>query len=215
MALYNLGGDAKPICKYDAKQGIITIDKREMPFKDLKAIFDLETLEVGWIHFTNGPPTFLTVPALDQERAAALERPATLGKDGKPAYKWGYRGNIKLTKELAGNSPSVREYSSNSYLAFNGMDDLMEDWLAQRVEHLGKLPVVVGKRAVEVSGGSGKNYQPVYAIVDWIDPPEDLVAMRNGKAPSDGGNVPAQVVEVEDEPEAIEPVDFSEDGSDF
>lgn len=219
MALYNPGGEAKPICKYDAKMGVCKIDDREIPLKDFKAIVDFEGLEVGYIHFSDGPPTFNTVPALDHERAAALKRPELLGKDGKPAFKWGYRCCIKLTKELAKSSPSVREFSSNSYLAFNGFDAVTDDWLAERTRHPGQLPVVVGKMAIEVGGGHGKNYQPVYAIAGWVDPPEDLIAMRNGSgngsaATAKSNDVPAHVGDVEGEPEVLEPVEFA-DPDDF
>jgi hypothetical protein len=67
-------------------------------------------------------------------------------------------------------------------------------------------------------GSFGKNYQPVFGIVGWINPPEDLLEARNGNgvAPAPKGNgAPTLVAEVEGEPEAIDPVDFSEHGDDF
>jgi hypothetical protein len=77
------------------------------------------------------------------------------------------------------------------------------------------LPVVVGKAPIPVPSVKGKNFQTTFAIIGWADPPQDLIAMRNGKTSSDN-DVPKRVTEVEDEPEAIEPVEFDDDdGSEF
>jgi hypothetical protein len=219
MALYNPGGDAKPIFKYDAKQGIGKIDNDQVPLKNFKAIFDMDAMELGYCQFgENTPPTFHMAPASDAEAVAALKRPEIFGSDGKPVFKWGFRLNLKLTKKLAGNSPSVREFSSNSYMTFNGIDALHDEWSSERGKHPGKLPVVAGKSTIPVPGSYGKNYQPVFAIVGWVDPPEDLIEARYGngtQTTAKGNGAPSHVIEVEDEPEAIEPVDFSEDGEDF
>jgi hypothetical protein len=216
MALYNPGGDAKPIVKYDAKEGVCKIDNDTVPLKNFKAVFDMDFLELGYCKFgQNTQPTFYMALASDTKALEALKRPEAFDKDGKPLFKWGCRFYLKLTKELAGSSASVREFASNSYVTFNGVSALHDDWGTERHKHPGKLPVVAGKAPIPVPGAHGKNYQPVFVIIGWIDPPTDLIGMRNGKAPSDDGNVPAQVAEVEGEPEAIEPVEFDDDGSDF
>jgi hypothetical protein len=216
MALYNPGGDAKAIFKYDAKQGIGKIDNDQVPLKNFKAIFDMDALELGYCRFgENTQPVFHMVLASDEKALAALKRPEVFDKDGKPLFKWGVRLHLKLTKELAGSSSSVREFASNSYVTFNGISALYDEWAVERHKHPGKLPIVAGKAPIPVPGAHGKNFQPVFVIVGWIDPPEDLVAMRNGKAPPDDGAVPTHVAEVEGEPEAMEPVDFSEDGEEF
>ena len=54
MALYNPGGDGKPIAKYDAKEGIFKIDNDPVPVKNFKAIFDMDTLELGYCRFSEG-----------------------------------------------------------------------------------------------------------------------------------------------------------------
>ena len=123
-------------------------------------------------------------PASDEEALKALKRPEVFDKDGKPLFKWGFRLHMKLTKQLAGNSPSVREFASNACMTFNGIETLHEEWSAEQDKHPGKLPIVVGKTTIKVPGAHGKNFQPVFAIVGWADPPEDLIAMRNGKASS-------------------------------
>ena len=185
MVLYNPGGDAKPIFKYDAKQGIAKIDNDPVPLKNFKAIFDMDTMELGYSRFgENTQPVFNMALATNEEALKALKRPEVFDKDGKPLFKWGFRLHIKLTKQLAGNSPSVREFASNSYVTFNGISALHEEWDAERSKHSGKLPIVTGKTTVPVPGAHGKNFQPVFAIVGWADPPEDLIAMRNGKAAS-------------------------------
>ena len=115
---------------------------------------------------------------------------------------------------MCGSSASVREFGSNSYVTFGGIDALHTDWSGERDKHPGKFPVVAGKSPIPVPGQFGKNFQPVFAIVGWVDPPKDLIEARNGSgvAPAAGDKVPAHVTEVEGEPE---PVDFSEDGGDF
>jgi hypothetical protein len=219
MALYNPGGDAKPLFKYDAKQGIGKIDNDQMPLKNFKAIFDRDAMELGYCRFSEASvPEFHMVPASDAEAVAALKRPDVVGPDGKPVFKWGFRLNLKLSKELAGNSPSVREFASNSYVTFNGVDALHDEWSGEKDKHPGKLPVIAGKSTIAVPGAFGKNYQPVFGIVGWIDPPEDLLEARNGngaQTATKGNGARAHMTEVEGEPEAIEPVDFSEDGKDF
>ena len=219
MALYNPGGDAKPIFKYDAKQGLGKIDNDPVPLKNFKAIFDMDAMELGYCSFgENTLPEFRMVPASDARAVAALARPDAVGVDGKPMFKWGFRLNLKLTRELAGQSSSVREFASNSYVTFNGIDALHDEWSSEKDKHPGKLPVVTGKSTIPVPGSFGKNYQPVFAIVGWVDPPKDLIEARNsngGQAATKGNTVPKHVVEAEGEPEAIEPVDFSEDGKDF
>jgi hypothetical protein len=213
MALYNPGGETKPIFKYDAKLGIGKIDNDTVPLKNFKAIFDLEGMQLGYCRFgENTPPTFNMVPASDTEAIKALVRPDVLGSDGKPVFKWGFLLHLKVTKELAGSSPSVREFASNSYVTFNGVDALHDEWLSERDKHPGKLPVVVGKAPIPVAGAFGKNHQPVFAIVGWADPPKDLIAMRNGNGPK----APSKnIAETEVEPEALEPVQFDEGASDF
>ena len=59
MSLYNPGGDAKPIFKYDAKQGIGKIDNDLVPLKNFKAIFDMDALELGWCKFGENTATRL------------------------------------------------------------------------------------------------------------------------------------------------------------
>jgi hypothetical protein len=219
MALYNPGGDAKAIVKFDAKQGVCKIDNDQVPLKSFKAVFDMDAMELGYCKFGEATvPEFRMAPASDAAAVEALERPNVVGADGKPAFKWGFRLNLKLTKELAGNSPSVREFASNSYVTFNGVDALHDEWSNERDKNPGKFPVVAGKTTIAIPGAFGKNHQPVFGIVGWIDPPADLLEARNGNAahtPVRGDVVPAHVTEVEGEPEALEPVDFSEDGKDF
>jgi hypothetical protein len=219
MALYNPGGETKPIFKYDAKQGIGKIDNDQVPMKNFKAIFDMDAMELGYCRFSeNSAPEFRMALASDDKAVAALERPDIRGNDGKHVFKWGFRLNLKLTKELAGSSPSVREFASNSYVTFNGVDALHDEWNAEKDKHPGKLPVVVGKSTIAVPGNFGKNYQPVLSIVGWVNPPADLLEARNGNGASStigSKTASAPAAEDKDEPGVIEPVDFSEDESVF
>jgi hypothetical protein len=203
-----------------AKQGVGKIDNDTVPLKNFKAIFYLDALELGYCRFSEATaPEFRMALAADADAVAALQRPDVKGADGKHVFKWGFRLNLKLTKELAGNSPSVREFASNSYVTFNGIDALHDEWSAEKDRHFGKLPVVAGKSPIAVSGAFGKNFQPAFAIVGWIDPPSELIEARpDGMVPPKPGGkqAAAPAPEAENEPEAIEPVDFSdEDGGEF
>src|SRR5919106_1272247 len=178
MALYNPGGDAKPIVKFDAKEGKLKIDDGVIDLKKFKAIFDLEGLELGYCRFNEGAaPDWRMAPATNEQAVKALQRPE--GSEARP-YKWGFRLNLKLTKELANGAPDIREFASNSYVTLNGIDQLHDDWMAEKNNHPGKLPVVTGKSMTTIPGKFGRLYQPVFMIAGWIDAPKDLIAARNG-----------------------------------
>ena len=106
-------------------------------------------------------------PASDTEAVAALKRPE-MAMRHRP-YKWGFRCHLKLTKELAGSSPSVREFASNSYVTFNGIDALHDEWTAARGKHPGKLPIVAGKSTIPVPGKSASTTSPCSrSSAGWI-----------------------------------------------
>lgn len=195
---YGSGGgeDILPIVKYNAKAGMFTrIDrvnqngtwvKDEVDITNVfKAVFDLETFEVGWMNFdTGGAPDFRLVP---------------WGGDpgDKPGdkYRMGVRCMILLAKDAGGD---VREFCTVAGVALGAFDALHDAYLAGVKENPGKLPIVVctGKKGVKSQYGT--NFEPQFQITQWIARPESLVFKPKARSGgnSNGGAVqaPAQNV---------------------
>jgi hypothetical protein len=174
-------GDIIPIVKYDAKAGrAFRIDRAEGNSTPtditaiFKAVFDLENIEVGWINFNTGSaPDFQLAPV----GAAMPPKPA--GDQHKP----GLRLLVKLSQACGGD---VREIATTAKVAQRAFDMLHNDYIAQRGQHPGMLPIVSITQTLPVTTGEGQrkstNYQPVFAIVGWAKRPADLIAKPRGAA---------------------------------
>jgi hypothetical protein len=169
------GGDIVPFVKYDARAGRFFRSDRaqdssgnwasEQVEIQLKAVMDLENMQVGWLHFAAGQaPEAQMVPI-----GAPL--PASPGE----GWKKGVRILMKLAQSCGGD---VREIQSNAAAFLTGVDQLHDEYLAGRTANPGKLPVVGTKPATAITSGSGAkkstNYQPVFEIVQWVARPADL-----------------------------------------
>jgi hypothetical protein len=175
------GGDFIAIMKYDARAGRIFREDREQDasgswVKDsvdltsnFTAVFDCENIEIGWINFPLGAaPDFVMV-------AAGQPMP------NRPSanHSQGVRFMMKLSKAVAADAASIREISGTSQAFKRGIEDLHNDYEAQKAANPGKLPIVTLKSTTPVTSGQGTkkstNYQPVFEIVGWAPRPDDLV----------------------------------------
>src|SRR4029077_12594156 len=128
---------------------------------------------VGCFSLPALPPDFKMVP---------------IGKEfpGRPSekHKHGVRLMIKLAKDCGGDKP-IREMAGTSKAFLAGIEAVYIQYLAEKDEHPGMLPVIVLEKTTPVRSGTGEhsstNYQPTFKIVGWA-PRGDL----GGAEPPDG-----------------------------
>lgn len=159
------GGDFKVYCKYNAKAGrFYTKEDKpeavEYEVKNFTAVFDMDNLKTGWFLFAPG-----VAPVKNMD--PSLTEPAPKPGDG---FKRGFELDIWSDKNLGG----VREFSSTAGAVIDAMNDLYDDWVANKDANGGKLPVVKCVEVQPVTNKHGTNFRPVFEIVQWADRPADL-----------------------------------------
>lgn len=170
------GGDFVPFLKYDARAGRWfrkgDRDKGEQGPIDVTnnfaAIFDLETIEAGWLHFPTGAAPI------------AVTRPIAEGIPPRPAgadFKQGFRMMAALPTNLGGG---VYEVMSSAKAFISAVDALHTAYSNAPEAKAGKLPVVAmtGTTMIETNGPKGvtRNYQPVLTIQNWVARPASMPA---------------------------------------
>jgi hypothetical protein len=184
------GGDRTPVIKYDGRAGRLfrvdrsnasgswVTDNVEIPADKFSAVFDLDNIETGWLHFPSGGAPDI--------RTAKVGTP--IGDKPSDLHRAGFKVHMLLAKSCGGD---LREMAANAQVAIKGMDALYDAFVAGRAANPGKLPVVSLEKTVAVKS-SGKdaatgkpvestNYQPVWKIDRWVDRPAGL-----GGAPASG-----------------------------
>lgn len=176
-------GNRMPIVKYDSRAGrIFRVDRsndsgqwESDPIEItpvFQAIFDMENIEIGWLHFPTGGMPDLRMVRHDQPMP---DRPSD-------KHRAGFRVNMVLGKQAGGD---VREMAANAQVAIKGMDALHDAYLAAVGQNPGMLPIVrlAGATPVTTQGKgangqpvSSTNYQPSWEIVKWVPRPADLSA---------------------------------------
>src|SRR5262249_1799175 len=127
---------------------------------DLKAIFDLENLQVGWIAFNAGsPPSFKLVRA---------------GQDIGNAPSDKHRQGLRLRVRLAGDKGVAREFSSTAATLWNAIDRLHDEFERDRGKHSGKLPYVHLAKIEQVRTLLGVVFSPTFEIISWVVRPAEL-----------------------------------------
>lgn len=167
-------GDFLPVFKFNAVSGDAAIassaknektgeyDKNETEVSfPVKFIFDMENIEVGWMHFAATGPSF-AVTKLGQPM------PDKPSQD----HKQGFR--VKLYNKDHG----VCVFSNSSKTISEVMDALHDTYVAGAAKNAGKVPVVEikgTKKVVQKTKEGNKNYkQPDWSIVSWVARPEAL-----------------------------------------
>lgn len=173
--------DRTAIIKYDARAGrIFRIDRNNVDgawttdqveiTNGFQAIFDLENIEVGYLHFPAGAAPSLVMVKFGEPMPA------------KPTadHKQGFRVLMKLGKSSGGD---LREMAANAAVSIAGIDELHTAYTAGKAANPGLLPVValettkaITKTGKDASGKpqSSTNYQPVWQIVKWVERPAEL-----------------------------------------
>lgn len=191
------GGDFLDRIQYDAKAGrFFRIDRSqdaggnwisnqtEIPLPT-KLAMDIEEIEVGWMKFAGGVDFKMAVFGQPMP-----PDPGVVGSDGKPLYKQGFRVRV-YTKDMG-----VRHWNHSAKCVIGNMDALHSQYLAERDQHPGEVPIVVIAKTVPVTTGSGErkstNYAPLMTIDRWIPLPDAMKAERAGsKGNGNGHTAPA------------------------
>lgn len=171
---YEASGDFIPYLKYDARAGRWfrkeNRDKGETSPVDVTngftAVFDLATIEAGWIDFPTGAAPI------------QITRPISQGIPPKPPggnFKQGFRMMVALPAHLGGGAYEV---SSSAKAMIGAIDALHTACSAAPEMAQGKLPIIAmtGTSMIETNGPKGvtRNYAPVFAIQGWAPRPAAL-----------------------------------------
>lgn len=169
-----------PVLKYNAKAGRFYRSDRVLDGSGnfvseeidittgIKFIADFEHIEVGYCLFVPGQaPQFILVPIGE-------EMPARPSKE----FKDGVRIMLKLAPNVGGEHP-VREMAGTADAFRVAIAEVYAEYLAQKGQHPGMLPVIDVEKITAVKSGTGSrtstNFHPSYRIIDWKVRPKDLI----------------------------------------
>ena len=186
-------GDIIPIVKWDAKAGdMIRVDREqdasgawikneeEITFP-CKFVADFDAIEVGWLSFDTGAPDFQMV-RIGEEMP---ERPSV-----------GHKNAFRL--RIYSKSLGLREFSHSAKTVLRKMDELHNQFEAERGANADKSPVVEieGTEPVKINTPQGelRFKVPNWKIVAWVDKPDEMSG-----APAPAIDVPVDTPASEDD----------------
>jgi hypothetical protein len=167
------GREFLPRLKYDARSGTFFLEDRVNNkgiweteqcnvTEGFRAIFDLEQVKRGWIHFPKGE-------APDLVLVSAGEDP---GKAPSEDHKEGFR---LLTQVVHGAAfGETREFISTAIATWNAIDALHTAYLNQAAKHPGQVPTVKLTEVIEQKAAATTSFLPVFEIDGWVKRPLDM-----------------------------------------
>jgi len=170
------GGDNTPLLKYDAKSGRFFAsdrfqneegkwESRETEIRDLEALFDFSTLEVGYGAFPGKKPDFRLMTYTDYQKTGQFPaRPPEYHEEGK--VKW-YSMMAQIGLVL--KDGSVRRFAQLSSVGYAAIADLLDAYEAAPESKEGKMPVVKCDGVEAIKSKHGTNYKPKLVIDLWAD----------------------------------------------
>ncbi len=175
-------GDRLPILKYDARAGrLFTLDREQdaggnwitnqTDITMQQPIFavDFGSLMIGWAFFAAGSAPMWAVAPFGQPTPT---RPASPGMDDKgkaQAFKSAFKVKV-IGKAIGG----VRELGGNAGALIGGLNDLHTEYEAAPEAAAGMIPLVKMVNTIPIKSGQSTNYQPVFAIQQWVARPDAL-----------------------------------------
>lgn len=176
------GGERLPILKYDARAGRLFVNNRmqdsagnwvteqtDITMQSPLFAVDFGTLECGWSFFASGVAPMWAVAPYGQPTPT---RPVSPGKDDKGkdlTFKSAFRVKV-MGKGIGG----VREFGGSANALIGGLNDLHTEFEAAPEAASGMLPVVKMVNTIPIKSGQSTNYQPVFAIQQWVPRPDIL-----------------------------------------
>jgi hypothetical protein len=159
--------------KYDGRAGKFSLINRihehgewfsnqvDIAQGDFRAVFDLDNLETGWIHYPKGDIPDLKLVKVGQDH----------GDPPSDQHKEGVRLLVLMDDDLSGD---VRELMSTAGGLWNGLDTLHNVYMVDRDKNPGKLPVVVLSGTIDSGSATNPGYEPVFSISEWVPRPAEL-----------------------------------------
>lgn len=181
-------GDFTPIIKYDSRAGrFYRMDRHQdvqgkyssTPVEiKFQAAMDFTALEVGWIAFKLGVPTFSLVP-FSQSGSKLPPKPFDDDREASEKFRAGFR--VPVLIDIDGTK-EVRRFSHSAGGVYKAFSTLHDAYLASpEAVDAGKAPVVVVVKteAIKSIKNGSINHYPVFSIVKWVDRPFEFDALRD------------------------------------
>jgi len=148
--------------RYKSQKDQWEIDNQKVDLKPF--VIDPNKIKLGWLHISQGSYDAHWFANASQP----IPRPDGIDPDGKPLYKEAFSCEL-YNKELG-----LNEWSSNSYGARVGFDQLYQDILKGLLDNKDKVPVIEYKNSEELVLKRGSSRKPTFNIMKWIDMPEAI-----------------------------------------
>jgi hypothetical protein len=190
------GADFLPILKFDARIG--TFYTQDRVFRDgewtteqhdvserLVLIIDLKNAQQGWFLFPKGAAP---------ERVLAAPDATDIGEAPSDKHQEGIRVLVRIPDDAVG----TRELMSTALGFYEGLNELHDQYVAERDEHSGKVPLCELVDCREKKLASGTTWVPEFRIVDWVDRPDDM-PLTVSPSPKPKAKVPAKRSDMDDE----------------
>lgn len=165
-------GEFKPYCKYNAKAGrwYVKKDDEETEVPNPTFVADFDTIKTGWFLFLEGQaPNIKHDPSLTE----AAPKPSD-------SHKRGFEINL-FSQSLFGG---VVVMTASSMHINNAINEVYEQYEAQRAANPGKLPVISCTGTTPMKDKMGTNYKPNLTLVKWVDKPAELGGSGAASAPT-------------------------------
>lgn len=165
------------------------IDDKSEQFKNPTMLFDLGTLEVGYIKFAS-PPAFLVVPYGQPIPPQPQEMMADANGKQRKSFLPGFR--LKVASQKVFGDGAAYYFAHNAKTVMEPMDELYQLYEQAPEAAAGKVPLVAvtGTRLVEIRSPQGTNryHAPVFVIQAWYDR-LDVFGDRTVQAPGARGDM--------------------------
>lgn len=182
----NIGqsGEFRPYCKYNAKAGrwYVKKDDAEVEVPNPTFVADFDNIKTGWFLFMEGQ-----APSIVHDKS--LTEPAAKPSD---KHKRGFEVDL-YSQNLFGG---VVVMTAASMHVNNAINDVYEQYEAQRGANAGKLPVVSCTGTTPMKDKMGTNYRPNLSIVKWVDRPAEMAAESTSSPAQKQDTTPAQAAGV-------------------
>lgn len=146
------------------------VDDKSEQFKNPTMLFDLGTLEVGYIKFAS-PPAFLVVPYGGQIPPQPQEMTTDAAGKQRKSFLPGFRCKVASAKTFGDDAAYY--FAHNAKTVMEPMDELYQQFEQAPEAAAGKVPLVAvtGTRLVEIKTTQGTNryHAPIFVIQAWYD----------------------------------------------